>query len=507
MNEQKLYKVLITGISKVKCMTIFKMLPWEALGYKAIIDANTLKRSTIRVLQPDILIIASEFVWYDAQFCLAEFLKSRKEKQIIVFPEAKDSLLFDNYKGIQVLHSDNLEQAELLRMLNIAVADINEAEKTVENEDTLSDEERMNRCLLRTPSFKIMIIRIELENQPNTEIQQKILARIENFCDQNNGGFAFREKSGKYCMGLFMDAVFIAEQYQRLSQSFADMKKILCSMSKGRVCSFSSPVTDTKNAMKEFEKMKALDHYRFFCAEWAMISEDALMRVHERNECNWVAIKECQTALMEATICGNKTLITEVLLKLFREYVPKRKGIHFFQMILAQLDAIWVCLHCITKQGEIQPQIKEMCHWCIEDAVEEQIRRFHSIALVSNAEKAINPLVIKALLMLIHNQDRSLYVGSMAAQLGVSEYYLSRIFKQTLGIGIIECYRYMIIYAAATDLLRGERKINELAKKYGFSDIKYFGKVFRQILGLTPTEWIKVNCSEQIAVEKGDATN
>ena len=90
-------------------MTIFKMLPWEALGYKAIIDANTLKRSTIRVLQPDILIIASEFVWYDAQFCLAEFLKSRKEKQIIVFPEAKDSLLFDNYKAIYMTDTKTVE--------------------------------------------------------------------------------------------------------------------------------------------------------------------------------------------------------------------------------------------------------------------------------------------------------------------------------------------------------------------------------------------------------------
>lgn len=67
--------------------------------------------------------------------------------------------------------------------------------------------------------------------------------------------------------------------------------------------------------------------------------------------------------------------------------------------------------------------------------------------------------------------------------------YLSRVFKRTVGFGMIE-YLHRIRIDHARRLLQTERfSIGEIGHLVGFPDQSHFGKIFRRIVGVSPQEF------------------
>ena len=57
------------------------------------------------------------------------------------------------------------------------------------------------------------------------------------------------------------------------------------------------------------------------------------------------------------------------------------------------------------------------------------------------------------------------------------------------------------VYAAAAELCTGDARIRDVAEHHGFSDSKYFSKVFHQVLGLTPSQWLQRHAQSSAAQE------
>ena len=47
----------------------------------------------------------------------------------------------------------------------------------------------------------------------------------------------------------------------------------------------------------------------------------------------------------------------------------------------------------------------------------------------------------------------------------------------------------------------GDARIRDVAEHHGFSDSKYFSKVFHQVLGLTPSQWLQRHAQSGAAQE------
>ncbi len=75
----------------------------------------------------------------------------------------------------------------------------------------------------------------------------------------------------------------------------------------------------------------------------------------------------------------------------------------------------------------------------------------------------------------------------MATQLGMSQYYFCRLFRQSMGL---PPYRYVIQQRIerAKQLLRSERQraIADIALDCGFSSQSHLARHFRQMTGVTP---------------------
>jgi len=75
---------------------------------------------------------------------------------------------------------------------------------------------------------------------------------------------------------------------------------------------------------------------------------------------------------------------------------------------------------------------------------------------------------------------------ALARYVGVSEDYLTRCFRQELGITPMAYLNRYRVSRAKELLAAGRKSITEVAMAVGFSDTKYFGRVFRREVGVSP---------------------
>ena len=88
-----------------------------------------------------------------------------------------------------------------------------------------------------------------------------------------------------------------------------------------------------------------------------------------------------------------------------------------------------------------------------------------------------------------HFTDSQLRIGEVAAEVGVSEVYLRRLFEGRHGITPIEYIRACRMERACELIAAGDCSMREVAWQSGFDDYSYFCRTFRQKTGLSPTEY------------------
>lgn len=81
----------------------------------------------------------------------------------------------------------------------------------------------------------------------------------------------------------------------------------------------------------------------------------------------------------------------------------------------------------------------------------------------------------------------------VADKIGVTPGYLSTLFQKQLEKGFVDFLNEVRIERACTYLQQNYLKTYEIAYKVGFSDEKYFSKVFKKVKGCSPSEYKKTN--------------
>lgn len=85
--------------------------------------------------------------------------------------------------------------------------------------------------------------------------------------------------------------------------------------------------------------------------------------------------------------------------------------------------------------------------------------------------------------------DAALSVSGVAEQLGISEGYLSRVFKKETEYTFVNCLTHYRMHTAMTLLKDTRIKVYEVAGQVGYLDTTYFSTVFKRVTGVTPSEF------------------
>ena len=109
--------------------------------------------------------------------------------------------------------------------------------------------------------------------------------------------------------------------------------------------------------------------------------------------------------------------------------------------------------------------------------------------------KKYNNRISQALLYIRTNLDKPIEVEELAGLSCVTPEYFSKIFTEQLGVSPIKYIQTKKIQRAQFLLTLNHMPIKEIAYSVGFSDISYFNRVFKKIVGCTPSEYGKQNSS------------
>lgn len=103
----------------------------------------------------------------------------------------------------------------------------------------------------------------------------------------------------------------------------------------------------------------------------------------------------------------------------------------------------------------------------------------------------VYPLVDKCIDLIIENIHNKISVAELAEALNVSPNYLSKVFHEKMGETIVDYSKKTKIQMAKTQLLYTDIPLKEIAYSLGFSSQSHFGKVFKDVTGMTPLDYKK----------------
>ncbi|MGP4040086.1 helix-turn-helix domain-containing protein [Gracilibacillus sp. D59] len=133
-------------------------------------------------------------------------------------------------------------------------------------------------------------------------------------------------------------------------------------------------------------------------------------------------------------------------------------------------------------QFETATQIKEAAKAHVQDVI-KQIREWRSTG--------VHGVLLQAKDYIEAYYQKNITLEEVAEAVGLSSYYLSKLFKEHFQITFVE-YLTQTRLIKAKDLLLDDRKsLKEIALTIGYKDPNYFSRVFKKETGLSPSEYRK----------------
>jgi len=104
-----------------------------------------------------------------------------------------------------------------------------------------------------------------------------------------------------------------------------------------------------------------------------------------------------------------------------------------------------------------------------------------------------------------HFTNSTLSLSSVAAELGYNAKYLSHLFKKHMGMGFSEYLKNMRIKHAILLMENGVTAVKNVALLCGFSDPLYFSRVFSEMIGVSPRQYLsQKHPTTLLPMEKSD---
>jgi two-component system, response regulator YesN len=123
------------------------------------------------------------------------------------------------------------------------------------------------------------------------------------------------------------------------------------------------------------------------------------------------------------------------------------------------------------------------------DAINFSMIEEYCDAVKNFAVNGYSSVVRKALMYINIHFKETINVQSVAAEIGFNRAYLAKKFKKELNISVIDYIHKKRIEEAIFLMEQGHLSITDIGIQVGFSSYNYFCKVFKEIKGMTATEY------------------
>jgi len=116
------------------------------------------------------------------------------------------------------------------------------------------------------------------------------------------------------------------------------------------------------------------------------------------------------------------------------------------------------------------------------------------ISLVSNQiavqrQNSEPPVIAKAREFITQNHEEDISLGQVAKAVNTSTFHFCKLFKKSTGLHFTEYVSRVRTEKAKNLLLNPNLRISEIAYQVGFQSLTHFNRVFKKIMGQSPTDF------------------
>ncbi len=109
--------------------------------------------------------------------------------------------------------------------------------------------------------------------------------------------------------------------------------------------------------------------------------------------------------------------------------------------------------------------------------------------VVVQQENSEPPVILRAKEYIHEHQTENLRLGHVAKACNTSTFYFCKMFKKITGINFTDYLSRVRIEKSKNLLLNPNLRVSEIAFEVGFQSLTHFNRVFKKILGHSPTEY------------------
>jgi AraC-like DNA-binding protein len=109
--------------------------------------------------------------------------------------------------------------------------------------------------------------------------------------------------------------------------------------------------------------------------------------------------------------------------------------------------------------------------------------------VVVRQENSEPPVITRAKEYILEHQTEELSLGQVAKAVNISTFYFCKMFKKVTGINFTDYLSRVRIEKSKNLLLNPNLRVSEIAFEVGFQSLTHFNRVFKKILGQSPTEY------------------
>ena len=158
---------------------------------------------------------------------------------------------------------------------------------------------------------------------------------------------------------------------------------------------------------------------------------------------------------------NNDTEIGELYVKMYHEYLNKTYG--YVEMLRAYLIELLIKIFRLNKQGATNYNDRNKKYF--DDVLD----------------------------FMKENYSEDVRVDDLASIAFLSRNYFCKKFKECTGVTVLEHLQNIRVEEACKLLCTTKKTVAEVAEAVGYSDIKFFNKLFKKIAGKSPSDYRKMN--------------
>ncbi|WP_163538749.1 helix-turn-helix domain-containing protein [Gracilibacillus sp. YIM 98692] len=200
---------------------------------------------------------------------------------------------------------------------------------------------------------------------------------------------------------------------------------------------------------------------------------------------------EKEKALLEAIKQGD----VQTGLQAFESYFQwiQKNADYQIRLVKKAVENFFIVLTRVTKELGFDHDL-EMSVACFETTTQvKEAAKAHLLSVLKQLDtwrsKGVQGLLINAKEYIESYYHTAITLEEVAEKVGLSSYYLSKLFKEHFQVTFVEYLTNVRIDKAKAFLLNGSTPLKEIALNIGYKDPNYFSRVFKKETGLSPSEY------------------